>query len=176
MGGTGCGESSLALLGRAMTSKSLIQFSADKWCCASLPLSCLAWGNPNLESKVGLLVPSKRTYANMPLPGLMLAGPLTMQQASADPCLCSRHSNTHRHVFLSLLWGHCFSFPWSWYTQGFVCSLQESLFPLGLWKFYDQILLSFRFVLQVKSCSLSVSLVYGIFQARILEWVAISPL
>ena len=77
------------------------------------------------------------------------------------------------------------SFPWSWYTQGFVCSLQESLFPLGLWKFYDQVLPSFRFVLQVKSCSLSVSLVHGIvffffvhgiFQARILAWVAISPL
>ena len=68
------------------------------------------------------------------------------------------------------------SFPWSWYTQGFVCSLQESLFPLGLWKFYNQILLSFRFVLQIKSCRLSVSLVCEIFQARILEWVAISPL
>ena len=68
------------------------------------------------------------------------------------------------------------SFPWSWDTQGFVCSLQESLFPLGLWKFYNQILLSFRFVLQIKSCRLSVSLVREIFQARIVEWVAISPL
>ena len=86
------------------------------------------------------------------------------------------HIQTLTDMSTSVSFGVITSFPRSWYTQGFVCSLQESLFPLGLWKFYDQILLSFRFVLQVKSCSLSVSLGHGIFKARILEWVAISPL
>ena len=34
--------------------------------------------------------------------------------------------------------------PGSWRAQGFVCVLQESLFPPGLWKFCNQIPLSFK--------------------------------
>ena len=34
--------------------------------------------------------------------------------------------------------------PFPWFTQGFVCSIVESLFPLGLWKFCNQIPLSFK--------------------------------
>ena len=40
------------------------------------------------------------------LPGLQ-PEPLSLWQATADPCLCRRHSSTHRQVWLSLLWGHC---------------------------------------------------------------------
>ena len=29
------------------------------------------------------------------------------QQAAVDPPLCRRHLDTHRQVWLSLLWGHC---------------------------------------------------------------------
>ena len=32
---------------------------------------------------------------------------LTAQQAAVDPCFCQRLQDTHRQVWLSLLWGHC---------------------------------------------------------------------
>ena len=31
----------------------------------------------------------------------------TLQQATTNPCLCQRHQDTHRQVWVSLLWGHC---------------------------------------------------------------------
>ena len=58
------------------------------FCCwvvqCSLSVSCLAWGNPVLESKgsmVRLLQTSTRTYANQPFPGLLLPPPLSLKQA-----------------------------------------------------------------------------------------------
>ena len=33
--------------------------------------------------------------------------PPTLQQASTDPHLCRRLLDTHRQVWVSLLWGHC---------------------------------------------------------------------
>ena len=33
--------------------------------------------------------------------------PPTLQQATADPCLCQRFLDTHRQVSVSLLWGYC---------------------------------------------------------------------
>ena len=33
--------------------------------------------------------------------------PLTLHQATADPCLCQRLLDSHRQVWVSLLWGHC---------------------------------------------------------------------
>ena len=41
------------------------------------------------------------------LPGLLQSVPLTPRQATADPCLHWRLLDTHRRVWLSLLWGHC---------------------------------------------------------------------
>ena len=41
------------------------------------------------------------------LPGLLQQEPLSLWQATADPCLCRRHSNTQMHVSLSLLLGPC---------------------------------------------------------------------
>ena len=32
----------------------------------------------------------------------------TLKQATADPHLCWRRLDTHRQVWVSLLWGHCF--------------------------------------------------------------------
>ena len=69
---------------------------------------------------------------------LFYSVPLTPQQATVDPCLCWRLLDTHRQVWLSLLWGHC-----SWCAQGFLCALQESVSPL-LWKFCNQIPLAFK--------------------------------
>ena len=43
-----------------------------------------------------------------------------------DPCLCWRLLDTHRQVWVSLLWGHC-SFLLGPGAQGSVCALQESI-------------------------------------------------
>ena len=75
---------------------------------------------------------SKRAYANkLCLPGLLLPVPLIPQQATADPYFCRRPSNTHREVWLSLLWRSLLLSPESWCTAGFVCALQESLSGMG---------------------------------------------
>ena len=41
------------------------------------------------------------------LPGLLQPEPLSPPQATANLCLCRRHSNTQKQVWLSLLWGPC---------------------------------------------------------------------
>ena len=41
------------------------------------------------------------------LPGLLQPEPLSPWQATAESCLCRRHSNTQRQVWFSVLWG-----PW----------------------------------------------------------------
>ena len=52
---------------------------------------------------------------------------LSPWQATADLCLCRRHSNTERQVWLSL-----FGVSGSWCTQGFVWALWASLQIWGL--------------------------------------------
>ena len=48
----------------------------------------------------------KRTYVSMLLlPGLLESVPLTLQQATVDPCLRWRLLDSYRQVWLSLLWG-----------------------------------------------------------------------
>ena len=50
----------------------------------------------------------KSTYVSMlQLPGLLYSVPLTPQQATVNPHLHWRLLDTHRQVWLSLLWGHC---------------------------------------------------------------------
>ena len=53
------------------------------------------------------------------LPTLLYLVPLTVQQATVDPCLHGRLLDTHRQVWVSLLWGHC-SFLLAPGAQGFV--------------------------------------------------------
>ena len=80
-------------------------------CC---PVSCLACGNPVLESKssmVGLLVTSRRTSANTRLPGLLLPVPLSSQQATVGT-----HSTEDPHTLTGSL------------AQG---PLSSQLLPLG---------------------------------------------
>ena len=59
----------------------------------------------------------------MPYPGLLHPEPL--RQATAEPDLRRRHSNTQRQVWLSL-WG------FSWWAQGFVWAIWVSLVGMGL--------------------------------------------
>ena len=55
------------------------------------------------------------------------AAPLSLWQTTADPCLCMRHSNIRRQVWLS----PCgISGPWC--AQGYIWALQASLVGMGL--------------------------------------------
>ena len=42
-----------------------------------------------------------------PMHALLHSVPLTLQQATPDPCLRWRLLDTHGQVWVSLLWGHC---------------------------------------------------------------------
>ena len=128
-----------ALVGEAMLSKSLIQFSAYGW--SLLPF--LQFGLTVVEVMV---TSSKRIYAStLGLPGLLLSMSLSPEQATVNPQLHQRLLNTHRQVWLSLLWGHC-SFlldPGIHKDFACVCALQVSVSPV-LWKFYNQTLLNLK--------------------------------
>ena len=89
---------------------------------AVLPLYSLASG----QTIIGVIETPPRGLM-LSLPGLLLPVPLTPQQSTMDPHICQRLPNTHRQVWLSLLWGHC-SFLMD-PVHCFVCALQESLFP-----------------------------------------------
>ena len=51
-----------------------------------------------------------------------------LQQATADPCLCRRLQDTHGHVLVSLLWGHC-SFIQGPGAHKVLFAPSKSLFP-----------------------------------------------
>lgn len=72
-----------------------------------LPQSCVSSGS----SVVGLMVTSSKGLK--PHPGLLHPEPLPLGQATADPYLCRRHSNSQREVWLSLC-------GVSWCAQSFV--------------------------------------------------------
>ena len=87
---------------------------------------------------------SKKIYADTPhLPGLLLPVPLSPQQVTADPCLCRILLNTHRQVWLSLLWDHC-SFPLGPSAHKVLFVPPQVSVPPVLWKFCNQILLTFQ--------------------------------
>ena len=92
----------------AKLSKSLIQFSIEGW--GSIP-SLLFDLRPNYGG-------GNEDNGNLPVPP-------TLQQATAHPCFCWRLLDTHRHVWVSLLWGHC-SFLLGLGGQHSVCAHHES--------------------------------------------------
>ena len=59
---------------------------------------------------------------------LLHSVPPTLQQATADPHLCQRLLDTHRQVWVSLLWGHC-SFLLGPDTHKVLFVPSKSLFP-----------------------------------------------
>ena len=69
------------------------------------------------------------------------SGPLTLWPATADLHLYQRLLDTHWQVWVSLLWGSLLLSPRSWYTQGFVCALQESVSQVlcKFWQLYGGI-------------------------------------
>ena len=86
----------------AMFSKSLIQFSVDRWGYVPSLLFNLRsnYGRGN-EDYIHLLQKFLRMIA------LPHSVPPTLQQAIAHPCLCWRLLDTHGQVWVSFLWGHC---------------------------------------------------------------------
>ena len=62
------------------------------------------------------------------MPRLLYSVPLIPQQATVDPCLCQRLLDTHRQVWLSLLWGHC-SFLLGPSAHKVLFVLSKRLFP-----------------------------------------------
>ena len=82
-----------------MLSKSLIQFSVDEWGCVPSLLFDLRpdYGGGN-EENGDLLQKVLCMHC--------CSVPMTLQQATADPCLRQK-LDTHRQIWVSLLWGHC---------------------------------------------------------------------
>ena len=91
----------LVLMGRAILSKFLIQFSVDGWGCVPSLLFDLRpnYGGDNEDNEDNFL--QKVPWA------LMYSVPPTLQQATTFPCLRQRLLDTHGQVWVSLLWGHC---------------------------------------------------------------------
>ena len=69
----------------------------------------------------------KRTFTRQP-PGLLYSVPLTPQQATIDPHLHQRLLDTHKQVWLCLLWSHC-SFLLGPGAHEVLFELSKSLFP-----------------------------------------------
>ena len=87
-----------------MLSKCLIQFSVDGWGC--VPSLLFTWGQTMVEVMKIMATSFKRSM-QAPLHSV----PPTLQQATANSCLCQRLLDTHRQVWVSLLWGHCSFLP-----------------------------------------------------------------
>ena len=87
-------------MGGAMLSKSLIQFSVDGQGCVPSLLFDLRpnYGGSNEDN--GDLLPKA------PWSTAALSAP-TLHQTTIDPRLHQRLLDTHRQVWVSLLWGHC---------------------------------------------------------------------
>ena len=106
------GKLGLVLMGRAMFSKSLMEFSVDgRGCVPSLLLDLRSnYGGSNEENGDHL---QKVPHTHCPIQ--------CPWQATADPCLCQRLQDIHEQVWVSLLW---VTAPFSWVlvcTRFFLC-------------------------------------------------------
>ena len=94
------GKLSLVLMGGAMFSKSVIQFSIDgQGCVPSLLLDL----RPNYG---GRNVDNGNLLQKVPCTHAILSAP-NPAAGHTNPRLCGRLLNTHGQVWVSLLWGHC---------------------------------------------------------------------
>ena len=113
------GNLGLVVMGGARLNKSLIQFSVDGRGCVPFLL-------------FGLRVGIKRTYAST----VVFSAP-TPWQATVDPRLCWRLLDTHRQVWVSLLWVTA-PFSWVLVCTSFCLCPQESISPIlcTFWQLY----------------------------------------
>ena len=123
------GKLGLVLMGRAMPSKSLIQFSVDGWGCVPSLLFDL---RPNCgggnEDNGDLLqkVPCRHYCTQCPQPAAGHHQPTPPLDTAGHP-----RASLGQSLLGSLLLS-----PGSWYTQAFVCAPQESVSPV-LCKFWQ---------------------------------------
>ena len=114
-----------------MLRKSLIRFSVDgQGCVPSLLFGLRPNYDRGNEGNGDLLQKGLCQYCCIQCP-----------DPTAGHCRLTPPLETPGHSQASLaqsLVGTLLLSPGSWYTQGFVCALQESVFPV-LWKFYNQI-------------------------------------
>ena len=101
-----------------MLSKSLIQFSVDGLVC--VPSLLFTWGQTMVEVMKIMVTsfkgPMHALLHSVPQP---CSSPLLTHASAGD-------LDTHRQVWVSLLWGHC-SLLLGPGAQGSVCALQESI-------------------------------------------------
>ena len=107
------GKLGLVLMGGAMFSKSLIQFSVDGWGC--VPSQFLTWGQTMVEVMKIMVTSFIRRSA------------CTADLSAPNPHLLGRLLDIHGQVWISLLWRSLLLSSGSWWAQGFVCALQESV-------------------------------------------------
>ena len=116
-------------MGRAMLSKSLIQFSVDGWgCVPSLLFDLRSNYGGSYHDNGDLLqkVPCMHCHTQCPNP-------------AADHCQPTPETPGPSQTSLAQsLVGSLLFPPGSWCAQGFLCDLQESVFPV-LYKFCNQI-------------------------------------
>ena len=94
------GKLGFVLMGGAMLSKYWIQFSVDAWGC--VPSLLFTWGHTMVEVMMIMVIFFKRSMHT-----LLYSVPPALQQATTNPYLHQRLLDTLRHVWVSLLWGHC---------------------------------------------------------------------
>ena len=119
-----------------MLSKSLIQISVDERGCVPSVLFDLGlnYGGGN-EDNGNLL-------QKVPCMHCLHSVPPTLLEAIANPCLCQRLLDTHRQVWFSLLWGHCY-FLLGPGAHNVLFVPPRVCFPPP-WKFCNQIPLTFK--------------------------------
>ena len=110
------------LMGRAMLSKPLIQFSVDGWVC--VPPCCLTWDQTMVEVMKIMATSFKSSHVctatlSAPDPAAGHCRPTPLWETSGLSCASLAPS----------LVGLLLLFPGSWCTQAFVCALQESVSP-----------------------------------------------
>ena len=124
----------LFLMGRAMLSKSLIQFYVDGQGCVPSLLFDL---NSNYVEVMKIMVTSfKRSYAG----NATLSGPNPAAGHHQTTLLPGTSGHSQASLGQSLVGSLLFS-PGSWYAQGFVCALQESVSPVlcKFWWLYGRV-------------------------------------
>ena len=119
-----CGENGLVLMGRALLSKSLIQLSNFLLIDGAVfPPSCLIWDQTVVEIMKKMATSFKRSCACI---ATFSISDLAAGHCQSTPLL--KLLDTHRQVWVSLLWGHC-PFLLGLGAQGSVFP-SKSLFPV----------------------------------------------
>ena len=150
-----------------MHSKTSIQLPADGWSCA--PSLLVVWPEATQSWNLQAIGDLQEDLCQDASPRTGAACVRIPWQATSNPHFCRRPTNTHVNMAQSPVESLLFS-PGSWYSQNFVCALQESLFPQVLSKLCNQILLvevrfseDFQFLGQIPRLE---SLIWGLVPSQ----------